>query len=145
MTKIACFFSSKNQERVEKDDTHESRRVHTSKSIFSCLRLIILASKKGYCRSVTFGNLFEFFSGAKVGPPIWKKSGKPSVVQELESTWEKARKNRTKKPSGSKVCKSCRHWKILENACFFAKIGFDTAENEPYNSYGNLVIYGKIW
>ena len=33
--------------------------------------------------------------------------------------------------SGAKGCKSCRAWKMLSNAYFLAKFGFDTAENEP--------------
>ena len=33
--------------------------------------------------------------------------------------------------SGAKVCKSCRTWKMLSNAYFLAKFGFDTTENEP--------------
>ena len=34
-------------------------------------------------------------------------------------------------PSGAKVCKSCRSWKMLQNDYLVAKIGVDTAENEP--------------
>ena len=33
--------------------------------------------------------------------------------------------------SGAKVCESCRARKMLKNAYLDAKIGFDTAENEP--------------
>ena len=33
--------------------------------------------------------------------------------------------------SGAKVCQSCRSRKMLKNAYLGAKIGFDTAENEP--------------
>ena len=33
--------------------------------------------------------------------------------------------------SGAKVCESCRSWKMLKNDYLLAKIGFDTAENEP--------------
>ena len=33
--------------------------------------------------------------------------------------------------SGAKVCKSCRRWKMLQNAYLLAKVGFDTTENEP--------------
>ena len=33
--------------------------------------------------------------------------------------------------SGAKACKSCRSRQELSNAYFVAKIGFDTAENEP--------------
>ena len=33
--------------------------------------------------------------------------------------------------SGAKVCQSCRSRKMLKNDYLLAKIGFDTAENEP--------------
>ena len=33
--------------------------------------------------------------------------------------------------SGAKVCKSCRSRKMLKNEYLVAKIGVDTAENEP--------------
>ena len=32
---------------------------------------------------------------------------------------------------GAKVCKSCRSWRELSHEYLLAKIGFDTAENEP--------------
>ena len=34
-------------------------------------------------------------------------------------------------PSGAKVCKSCRSWNMLKKDYLVAKIGVDTAENEP--------------
>ena len=37
-------------------------------------------------------------------------------------------------PSGAKVCKSCRSWKMLKNAYLLAKIGFDTAEIEDLDA-----------
>ena len=40
--------------------------------------------------------------------------------------------------SGSKVCKSCRAWKMLSNAYFLAKFRFDTAENEPAKNFQNF-------
>ena len=33
--------------------------------------------------------------------------------------------------SGSKICQSCRSHQELSNEYFLAKIGVDTAENEP--------------
>ena len=33
--------------------------------------------------------------------------------------------------SGAKICKSCRSHQALSNEYFLAKIGADTAENEP--------------
>ena len=35
------------------------------------------------------------------------------------------------KREGAKVCQSCRSRKMLKNDYLLAKIGFDTAENEP--------------
>ena len=35
--------------------------------------------------------------------------------------------------SGAKACKSCRSRQELSNEYLLAKIGFDTAENEPFN------------
>ena len=36
--------------------------------------------------------------------------------------------------SGAKVCESCRSRKMLKNDYLVAKIGVDTAENEPFKS-----------
>ena len=42
--------------------------------------------------------------------------------------------------SGAKVYTSCRSRKMLKNEYLLAKIGFDTAENEPLKVWGNLFI-----
>ena len=38
--------------------------------------------------------------------------------------------------SGAKECKSCRSRRELSNEYLIAKIGFDTAENEPLKVWG---------
>ena len=38
--------------------------------------------------------------------------------------------------SGAKVCQSCKSGKMLKNAYLDAKIGVDTAENEPSEKCG---------
>ena len=51
---------------------------------------------------------------------FWKVSGKYREIS--PKNWV---------PSGVKVFKSCRSWKMLQNDYLVAKIGVDTAENEP--------------
>ena len=44
--------------------------------------------------------------------------------------------------SGAKACKSCRSRQELSNEYFLAKIGFDTAENEPFNFHNFSSLQG---
>ena len=44
--------------------------------------------------------------------------------------------------SGAKACKSCRSRQELSNEYSFAKIGFDTAENEPFNFHNFSSLQG---
>ena len=46
--------------------------------------------------------------------------------------------------NGAKVCESCRSRKMLKNAYLDAKIGFDTAENEPSKVRGFLIGVGGV-
>ena len=44
--------------------------------------------------------------------------------------------------SGAKACKSCRSRQELSNEYLLAKIGFDTAENEPFNFHNFSSLQG---
>ena len=54
-----------------------------------------------------------------------------NILQQSENFAKDCRKSKKWVWSGAKVCHSSRSRKMLQNEYLVAKIGFDTAENEP--------------
>merc|ERR1712139_323376 len=80
----------------------------------------------------------------KIGEKINENCLKITIFQKIQNSRKNAKKFyeillRFSLSTGAKECQSCRSRKMLKNAYLDAKIGFDTAENEPSEVRGFLI------